>query len=99
MGQTDKKAPNPSLKDCRDFNMPNHTILTDDEAIRDITVILAAYSEKFPQLRGKAVRPDLKDDARKAFATRLVEYLNLSGTKLCREVRDETGPQFYGDRR
>jgi hypothetical protein len=64
-------------------------VLTDEDAIQTITIILAAYSEHFPQLKGKAVRPDLRDDACKAFARQLVERLKLSKTKLCRPVRED----------
>lgn len=73
------------------------THLSDEEAIEYLTVILAAYAEHFPQLRGKGVRPDLKDDARKAFASRLVEYLNLSNTKLCRPEKEGT-TRYFGER-
>lgn len=59
--------------------------MDDDEIIRDIKIILAAYSEKFPQLRGKAVRPDLRDDARQSFARLLVEKLKQSNVRFFKE--------------
>jgi hypothetical protein len=44
----------------------------DAELVQSVSIILAAHSEKFPQLKGKAVRPDHRDDARHRFAQELV---------------------------
>ena len=52
--------------------------LDDEQAVQHICIILAAYSEHFPQLRGKGVRPDRRDDNRRAFAALLVEKLKCS---------------------
>jgi len=62
--------------------------LTDDELAQSITIILAAYSEKFPQLKGKAVRPDLRDEARRYFARTLVEHLRRSNVQFFRLTYD-----------
>jgi hypothetical protein len=58
--------------------------LSDDELAQSITIILAAYSEKFAQLKGKAVRPELRDDSRRHFAMTLVEHLRRSNVHFFR---------------
>jgi hypothetical protein len=56
-------------------------VLPDDEEPR-------TYAEHFPQLRGKAVRPDLRDDARRSFARLLVEHLRKGNVQFHKRVSD-----------
>jgi len=60
--------------------------LNDDEVTDAICIVLAAYGDKFPQLRGKAVRPDLRDMNRDGFARLLVEKLRQSQVRFFKEV-------------
>jgi hypothetical protein len=64
--------------------------LDDAEVELLMRVILAAYAEHFPQLRGKPVRPDRRDDARAAFAKLMVEKLRQSGVRFFRCVTDSS---------
>ena len=65
--------------------MPEKMVsLSDNELAQSITIILAAHSEKFPQLKGKAVRPGLRDEARRHFAMTLVEHLRRSNIHFFR---------------
>ena len=63
--------------------------LSDEELEQSMCVILAAYSEHFPQLRSKAVRPDLRDQERKLFAREMVARLKAS--RIVFSIRPRTG--------
>lgn len=69
--------------------------MDDDEIETTITVTLAAYSKEFPQLRGKDVRPDLRDDARRNFARTLVEHLKRSGVRFARQEGSQAFSTSY----
>jgi hypothetical protein len=63
--------------------------LEDDELARHISIILAAHSNKFPQLRGKAVPPDHRDVARRRFAQELVSRLRQGRVVFFRMNEDD----------
>jgi hypothetical protein len=58
--------------------------IDDDDLKTSIAVILAAHSDRFPQLRGAGVKPYEKDDKRQAFAHELVSRLRMSGVRFFR---------------
>lgn len=60
--------------------------MSDEQAVQAITIILAAYAEHFPQLPGKAVRPDLRDINHAGFARLLIEKLKRSQVRFFKEV-------------
>lgn len=66
--------------------MPELIPMTDEDIITTVTVVLAAYSEKFPQLKGKGVGPETRDYRRQAFARELIARLKLSHIQFCREA-------------
>jgi hypothetical protein len=59
-------------------------LLSDDELVQGICIILAAHSEKFPALRGKAVR----DSVRRRFAEEMVSRLRQSNVVFFKRVSD-----------
>lgn len=62
--------------------------LPDDEAAICIAVILAAHGRQFPQLRGEGVGRHQTDEARRIFASRLLEHLRRGRMGLFRSVTD-----------
>jgi hypothetical protein len=71
------------------INEPGEMVsMEDDEVVEQIAIILAAYGEKLPQLKGRGVRPDTKDWRHRVFARELVDHLKMGSTRFFRHKID-----------
>jgi hypothetical protein len=60
--------------------------MSEADAVITISVILAAHSKEFPQLRGPGVGRHQTDEARHIFASKLVDHLRTGRQGLYRTV-------------